>query len=53
VLAVAESKTVAELMGQIVEGMEMAVDDREHFWLYKFNKETLEITPYESREHVG
>ena len=50
---VAESLTVAELMGVLVERVEVTVEDKEHYWLYKMSKETHEMVPYEGREHVG
>ncbi len=52
-ITVAESKTVAELINMLADSVEMVVEDKNHFWLYKLNRETKEIVAYESREHVG
>ena len=52
-ITVAESKTVAELISMLAGSVEMVVQDKNHFWLYKLNRETKEIVAFESREHVG
>lgn len=52
-VTVGESKTVAELMVILVDSVEMTAEDKQHFWLYKLSKETQDIIPFESREHVG
>ena len=52
-VTVPESKTIAELMSVLADNVQMTVQDREHFWLYKFSRQTQQIVPYQSREHVG
>ena len=37
----------------MTECVQMNTSDKEHFWLYRVNKETQEIVSFESREHVG
>jgi len=37
----------------LVDSIEMTAEDKQHFWLYKLSRETQDIIPYESREHVG
>jgi hypothetical protein len=39
-ITVSESKTVAELISMLADSVDMVVEDKHHFWLYKLNRET-------------